>query len=213
MFRLFIRLLKWLFVLLLPFVALIRGAVYFHEKGFLGPWLSLAGGVMITLLVLIIYMTFIHGMYHRTIGSIRAFKTRGVLAAFILLSFCIHGLFFISASNIKDNSLTREIRELHPIVRLAVSTIIIIDKDLVITDATRKLGDYEKMNLPPNERSLHFPQKDGYAYAVDLRTRERSTIRNIFLQNYFRLMGFRTLKHSGTAPHLHISLKPAKRRG
>ena len=92
---------------------------------------------------------------------------------------------------------------------MAVSTIVIFDKSLVITDATRKSADYEKMGLPVNERSLHYPQEDGYAYALDLRTRQRSWLRNFAVQNYFRLMGLNTLQHTGTAPHLHISLQPS----
>ena len=209
MFTLLIRILKWLLVLVLPFIALIRGAVYFHENYDLGPWISLAGGVAITVLVLIIYMTVIHGMFSSTLGSVRAFKRRTYIALLMLLGYCIHGLFFISTNNLKHTALSDELRDLHPIVRMAVSTIIIIDKDLVITDASRKSSDYEKMGLPVNERSLHYPQKDGYAYAIDLRTKQRSGIRNILLQNYFRIMGFNTLNHTGTAPHLHISLKPA----
>ena len=210
MLRFLIRIIKWLFVLILPFVALIRGAVYFHSNYNMGPWISLAAGVFITVVLLILYMTVIHGMFSSTLGSIRAFKRRTYIALLMLVGYCIHGLFFISSGNLKHSALSNELRELHPIVRMAVSTIIIIDKDLVITDASRKSSDYEKMGLPVNERSLHYPQKDGYAYAIDLRTRERSFTRNVLLQNYFRMMGFRTLKHTGTAPHLHISLKPAE---
>ena len=210
MFRLLIRIFKWLFVLILPFIALIRGAVYFHTNYNYGPWISLAGGIGITILILIIYMTVIHGMFSASLGSVRAFKTRMYIAALMLFGYCIHALFFISTNNVKNSALKSELRQLHPIVRVAVSTIIMIDKDLVITDAARKRSDYERMGLPVNERSLHYPQKDGYAYAIDLRTRERSHARNVLLQYYFRMMGFKTLKHSGTAPHLHISLKPAK---
>ncbi len=208
MWTLFIRILKWLFVLILPFVALIRGAIFFHTKYNLGPWPSLVGGMLITFIILLIYLTSFHGMLSNSVGGIRAFKTKTYLAAFFIFGYCIHGLFFISSANMKDHALSKELRQLHPIVRLAVSTVIIIDKDLIITDATRKASDYEKMGLPVNERSLHYRQKDGYAYALDLRTRQRSMVRNIFLQNYFRLMGFRTLSHNGTGPHLHISLKP-----
>ena len=209
MFRLLIRIFKWLFVLVLPFVALIRGAVYFHANYNMGPWISLAGGIGITVLILMVYMTVIHGMFASTLGSVRAFKRRTYIALVMLIGYCVHALFFISSNNMKHKELESELRNLHPIVRVAVSTVIMIDKGLVITDATRKSSDYEKMGLPVNERSLHYPQNDGYAYAIDLRTRQRSGARNVLLQNYFRLMGFKTLYHTGTAPHLHISLKPS----
>lgn len=211
MISLLIRIFKWLFVLVLPFVVLIRGAIYFHADHGFGPWLSMISGVGVTLLLLVIYMTIVHGMFSSTLGGAKAFKRRGYVAAAMLIGFCIQGLFFMSSSNLKDPALSKELRSLHPIVRMAVSIVIIIDGDLIVTDATRRNGDYERMGLPQNERSLHFPQKDGYAYAIDMRTRHRSSLRNFMLQNYFRLMGFKTLQHSGTAPHLHISLKRAKK--
>jgi hypothetical protein len=62
------------------------------------------------------------------------------------------------------------------------------------------------MGLPPYERSLHLRQDDGYAHAVDLRTAGRSEWRNFLMRSYYRLMGFRTLRHVGTADHLHVSL-------
>jgi len=62
------------------------------------------------------------------------------------------------------------------------------------------------MGLPPNESSLHFIQDDGYAHAVDLRTVGRSEFRNRMVEAGFKVMGFNTLRHSGTADHLHVSL-------
>jgi len=209
MFSFLIKIIKWIFVLILPFIVLIRGAVYFHGKYDLGPWFSLGAGMFITFVLLFIYMTIVRGMVSPTLGGPQAFKRRSYLAAAVLFGYCIQGLFFISSSNLKNAALSKELRQLHPIVRMGVSTIVMIDKDLVITDATRKSSDYEKMGLPTNERSLHYPQADGYAYAIDLRTKGRSTFRNALVQNYFRLMGFKTLYHTGTAPHLHISLKPS----
>lgn len=196
--------------MILPFVVLVRGSIYFHGDMGYGPWLSMAAGVLITVLLLVIYMTVVHGMFSSTLGGIKAFKTRGYVAGFVLVGFVVQGLFFISSNNLKSESLSKELRSLHPIVRIAVSIVTIIDKDLIVTDATRQSGDYERMGLSVNERSLHYPQKDGYAYAVDMRTKHRSSLRNFLLQNYFRLMGFKTLQHSGTAPHLHISLKKSK---
>ena len=209
MISLLVKLLKTIFVLVLPFVVLIRGAVLCHSLYDFGPWTSLGGGVVITVIVLTIYLTVFRGMISSTLGGIQAFKRRSYFALTVLLGYCIHGLFFISSAKLEDPSISKEMRQLHPIVRIAVSTIVMIDKDLIITDATRKRADYETMGLPVNERSLHYLQEDGYAYAIDLRTRERSWLRNFAVQNYFRLMGFRTLYHTGTAPHLHISLKPS----
>jgi len=53
---------------------------------------------------------------------------------------------------------------------------------------------------------LHARQRDGWAHAVDLRTIGRSAIVNLLVEWYFRAMGFRTLRHVGTADHLHVEL-------
>ena len=76
-------------------------------------------------------------------------------------------------------------------------------------DAARKPEDYAAMGLPVYENSLHFEQPDGYVHAVDLRTLGRSAWKNFVMSGYFRLMGFRILRHVGTADHLHVSL-PAR---
>jgi hypothetical protein len=41
---------------------------------------------------------------------------------------------------------------------------------------------------------------------MDLRTKGRSQARNALTVAYFRIMGFRSLRHVGTADHLHVSL-------
>ena len=195
-----------MFILILPFVVLIRGSVYFHGSG-CGPYVSLALGLIFTTLLLVLYMTISRGFVAPTLGGWSALKRRVRIAFLMLTGYCFHALFFMSTVHLKNPDLRAEIRDLHPVIRLAVSTVVVIDKKLIITDAARTRSDYIDMGLPVNERSLHYPQKDGYVHAVDLRTRNRSFLRNMLLQGYFRLMGFKTLKHGGTGPHLHISLK------
>ena len=62
--------------------------------------------------------------------------------------------------------------------------------------------------LAVNETSLHYPQADGFVYAVDVRTLGRPEWRNQVVSLYFQVMGFRTLRHVGTADHLHVELRP-----
>ena len=95
---------------------------------------------------------------------------------------------------------------LHPMLRLAASTFLLFDRQAVITDTQRTVGDYLAMGLPVNESSLHFKLEDRWVHALDLRTVGRSEWRNRVTAGYFRLMGFRTLRHVGTADHLHVSL-------
>ncbi len=91
---------------------------------------------------------------------------------------------------------------------VAVATLILADDELVVTDLSRTPEDYAAMGLPVYEASLHYPQEDGYVHAMDLRTMGRPGWRNMLTQNYFRLLGLRTLRHVGTADHLHVSLPP-----
>jgi hypothetical protein len=95
---------------------------------------------------------------------------------------------------------------LHPVLRLALSTAMLADRDLVITDLARRPEDYPAMGLAANDGSLHYVQRDGWAHAADLRTAGRSEIASRLLQLYFWSMGFATLRHVGTADHLHVEL-------
>jgi hypothetical protein len=78
--------------------------------------------------------------------------------------------------------------------------------DLLITDLARVPLDYPRMGLPVNNATLHYRQRDGWAHAVDLQTNGRGAIVNRLVQVYFHVMGFRTLRHVGTADHLHVEL-------
>jgi hypothetical protein len=42
---------------------------------------------------------------------------------------------------------------------------------------------------------------------VDLRTAGQGAVKNRLVQLYFWMMGFRTLRHVGTADHLHVQLR------
>ena len=54
---------------------------------------------------------------------------------------------------------------------------------------------------------VHFRQDDGFVHALDLRTIHRPEWRNLAAELAFRAMGFHTLRHVGTADHLHVSLR------
>ena len=67
------------------------------------------------------------------------------------------------------------------------------------------------MGMSSKKHSLHYRQSSGYVHAVDIRTKGRGSIRNFLIRTYFRLMGFNTLRHGGTADHLHISISSKDR--
>lgn len=179
----------------------------------MGAWMSLGGGVVITSFLLFIYMTFIYRRFTKKFGDSDNLKRRSLFALALVGLYCGYGLFFISSDNFKNPALKSEITDLHPILRMGVSTFILMDKDMIITDASRVPEDYRKMGLKTAKNSLHYKQKDGYAYAIDLRTNNRNETRNRMMSVYFNLLGFNTLRHVGTDDHLHVSLHCHYRKG
>lgn len=208
-----IKIIRVVLIIVLPFFILIRGSAFIHNRYDLGPWISLTGGAVITAFLLFIYMTFVYKKFTKKFGDSDNLKRRSLFAFALVVLYCGYGLFFISSDNFKNPSLKSEISDLHPILRMGVSTFILIDKDMIITDASRVPEDYRKMGLKTAKNSLHYKQKDGYAYAFDLRTNNRHEFRNKLMQIYFRVLGFNTLRHVGTDDHLHISLVCHYRKG
>lgn len=136
--------------------------------------------------------------------SVKKFNFRLVLIA--VGGFCIYAIIYLAAGNAKTSTVRDEYGSTHPVIRLGISTFILFDRDLVVTDMSRKDFDYETMGLAKKKRSLHFVQSDDYVHAIDLRTNNRPEWRNWLLETYFKIMGFRTLRHNGTGDHLHVSL-------
>jgi hypothetical protein len=205
------KLLFWpfriIFALVLPFFLLIRASVFCQQQFELNLWLALGIGGLLTFLLLYYYLGWISRLIW---GKKKADKRSPVgklrVAAVVVAGFCLYGLLYLSARNAKTETIHGQYSTVHPFLRLAVSTLTIFDRDLVITDMSRTHANYNEMDLAPKKNSLHFPQSDGYVHAIDLRTNDRAEWRNSILKGYFWLMGFRTLRHVGTADHLHVSL-------
>jgi len=191
-------------LLVAPFVILIRVGVVGYQEWGLGTWPALGLGVIATALLLSIYAW----LLARRVGSgrtVRKLFTRG--AALLVAAYAAHALLYVASSNVKEETIRTEYQALHPLLRVAVSTVILVDRDAMITDAGRSLEDYARMGLPPNEASLHLPQQDGRVHALDLRTVGRAEWRNRAVTWALEAMGFATLRHVGTADHLHVSLR------
>ena len=202
-----LNILKLILLILLPFIVLIRGAVFFHNSYGFMPWMCIFFGIIFSAALVFIYITYLHSKFTGEIGGPDILKKTYLIALILVLVYCIPALMFISAGNTKTTEVKKEFRSLHPILRLSISTLLFVEKDLLLTDASRKPEDYKKMGLKTNERSLHYKQDDGYVYAVDIRTKGHSRFRNWLVGAYFKLSGFETLRHVGTADHLHVSVK------
>lgn len=208
-----LQFIKVLLVLILPFVALIRGAVYLHEQYELWPWPALAGGILFSAFLIFVYLLYIQRWFSQRTGGQPTFRKWHWFALFLVLVYCLPALFYLSNKNAKHSEVKAEFTSLHPILRLGISTLVFVDRDLILTDGSRLPEDYRKMGLRTKSHSLHYKQSSGYAHAVDIRTKGRSEFRNFLIKTYFRGMGFNTLRHVGTDDHLHVSLMSHDRKG
>jgi len=202
-----------LFIAVIPFILLIRLSIWFHIEFQYAAYVSIITAIFAVATLLFIYFSFIHTSITGKFGDYSGVKRRYIIALLFVVLYSGHALFFISGSNIKSKELASEFQNLHPILRLGTSTLTLIDKKLILTDAERAPEDYRKMGLPTKRNSLHYPQSDGYVYALDLRVNGRSELRNSLVKLYYTLMGFNTLRHAGTGDHLHISLHNHDRPG
>lgn len=202
-------LLRWLatavIVIALPFAVLVRAGTLLYQAYDFPTAAALAGAGAITLAILTAYAAW---LAKRVTGRHRAGVVARWVALPLLITYCGYALIHVADANTKTDQVRAYYRSLHPLLRIAVSTLILADDRLVITDAARTLDDYAAMGLPVYAASLHFEQPDGYVHALDLRTLGRAAWQNWMMQAYFRAMGFRTVRHVGTADHLHVSLPP-----
>jgi hypothetical protein len=183
-----------------PFLLLIRGAVWLYHLG-LPTWLALSLTAMATLGLLTVYGVLIS---RRFTGKARAGFVAKWVAAPLVVGYCGFALLHVARVNAKDDAVRSVYTATHPLLRLALTTLILVDRDAVITDLARTPDDYGRMGLPVNPRSPHYRQEDGWVHAVDLRS--GSVLEDLLVVWYFSAMGFETLRHGGTGYHLHVSL-------
>lgn len=193
-----------LLLAVVPFALLIRGGVFFYQEWGIGTWPSLLLSAAASAAVLGLYAWVVStrlGAGKRT----RTLFTRA--AGAVGVAYVAYALVFVASENVKSDEVAAEYASIHPLLRVASSALTLVDRGSVITDAGRTTEDYWLMGLPPNEASLHFEQTSGYVHALDLRTRGRPEWRNRAVELGFWALGFHSLRHVGTADHLHVSLR------
>jgi hypothetical protein len=208
-FRILFSIFQIFLVLLLPFFVLVRGSVWLYRSYELHTWLAFLGGVGMTFLVLLIYLTVFYTLLFgvKKLNK-RSLKLKAWIVVLLLATYSTFTLVNFDEKNAKSNEVRKEFRSLHPILRLGMGTVMVFDRGAIVTDLSRTHGDYARMGLHSKKNSLHYKQSSGYVHAIDLRTQGRSGIRNQLAEWSYQLMGFETLRHVGTADHLHISLPP-----
>lgn len=189
----------------LPFFVLIRGGVLAYRVWGLGTWSALGLSVAASAMLLGLYAVVVGRRLGFKAGLQRFFVRVAMVVAIVYVTY---GLVFIASENVKSDSLRADYSAVHPLLRVAASALVLFDPEAVITDAGRTPEDYWLMGLSMNEASLHLEQETGYVHALDLRTNGRSEIRNRTVELGFWMLGFHSLRHVGTADHLHLSLRP-----
>lgn len=187
----------------LPFAALVRVSVFVYLHHGYAVWPALAAGVACMVGLVTAYAA---GVWRRLTGQLRLRLIARRLALPLVLAYCGYALLYLSSTHAKSERVGAYYSALHPLLRVAISTLTLADRDIVITDLARRPEEYRAMRLPANDGSLHYVQRDGYVHAADLRTIGRSAVKNRLVQLYFVAMGFDTLRHVGTADHLHVEL-------
>jgi hypothetical protein len=180
-----------------------RVAVELYARFGLGAWAGL-GASVVAVSVGLAACTRV--LLRRARRHRRRMRPRVVTIVALMIGYCVYAILSISGANAKTGEVRQEIRSLHPCLRLAVGTAVIGDDSLLLTDIAREPDDYGGMGLDTRASSLHYIQDDGYAHAVDLRTKGRSELHNGLTRLYFHALGLRTLRHVGTADHLHVAL-------
>jgi hypothetical protein len=194
--------LKALTVVALPFLLYVRASVYLYRHG-AHPWLAILLSAILTLGIVSGLVILIARRFRRRARVPPLVKWAALPVVF---TWCVYAAFYLSRVNVKSDDVRAYYSALNPILRVALSTIVLVDPDLVVTDMGRVPANYRRMGLAVNDRTKHYRQSNGWVHAVDLRTRGRGEIRNRVVQLYFWSMGFSTLRHVGTADHLHVQL-------
>jgi hypothetical protein len=202
-------LLKIALIIALPFAVLVRGSVFFYEHGTTSVWLALLTAAILTGGVVTAYAVWLARKFTKRGGRggrALIIPVAKWVALPLVVFYCGYSLVYIASVHAKSPPVRAYYGSLHPLLRLALSTLILVDRDMLITDSGRLPEDYGRMGLPTNSRTRHFKQADGWIHAVDLRTTGRGVIKDRGVQFYFWLMGFDTRRHVGTADHLHVEL-------
>ncbi len=190
-------------LVILPFIILTKVAVMFYFYDF-PIWATLLACSVIVFLVLLAYLTAIDRAFFKRISF--SLKYRSALSIVTVIAYLVWALFVIQDENVKDKKTAAEYTQVHPVLRLGIRTWALFDRSILITDMSRNIRDYRKMGLRTYRKSLHFTQPNGYVHAIDLRTTGRSKVHNWTTNVAMQMMGFKTLRHVGTADHLHVEL-------
>jgi len=187
----------------LPFILALRITVIDYQKSTFGGWESAGLGIVAAMLLICVYIAAFMWTFRIRRHLFMYFMN---ISLAVVLCYSGYALFHLGGVNAKTEEVRSYYTTLHPLLRVAVKNLTLVDEKLVVTDVHRTPEDYKAMGMEPRDYSLHFRQPTGFVHAVDLRTNGRPRVENLLVELYFLMMGFETLRHVGTSDHLHVSL-------
>ena len=191
------------FVIVLPFMLFLKLGTFLYLNEWAGSWTSVFYSITATAVVVTATLLL---LFRKIIRSLKAAKRLFISVAVLILLICGFGLISISQERVKHPEDYKTYTQLHPWLRLASATAFIWDDELLLTDTRRTRSDYLNMGLTPYSASLHYMQESGFVHAIDIRTLGRSRFQNAVTQLYYRALGFRVIRHTGTADHIHVEI-------
>lgn len=125
--------------LVMPFLLLVRTSVFIYNTYQTNGWLALSIGCVATVLLLLLYggvFVYKFGMGKKALKYI----FRGILV--LVAAYTFYGMLYYSSLNTKTEEIRSYYRSLHPIMRVALTTVSLADSDVVVTDIQRVPKDY-----------------------------------------------------------------------
>ena len=141
-------------IIALPFVVYVRSSVFLYDHG-AHVWVAIVGAAGLTMALVLIYAA---GLGRQLHGRARVRSLLRWIALPIVAAWCLSSLFYLARVNAKSDEVRGYFLSVHPILRVALSTVILVDPGIVITDMARRPSDYGRMGLPMNDKSMHFEQ-------------------------------------------------------
>src|SRR5256712_1072227 len=107
-------------VALLPFLALVKVAVFLYQREGWPTALALAGGTVCTAAVVTAYGAWV---WHRFTGRVRLALVARRFALPLVLAYSAYALVYLSSANAKSDRVRAYYASLHPLLRVRLSTL------------------------------------------------------------------------------------------
>ena len=103
-----------------------------HENYTSSPEIAILAGALSTMFLLLLYFIYLYFKTTGKLGNGSSIKLKMFLAGSMVIVYCFNGLFFLNGGHAKTEAVQKEFTSLHPILRLSISTILLVDRDLIL---------------------------------------------------------------------------------